>query len=49
MIYVRSIFKSWKNWVESKKSRSDFSITPVASIDNFPGENTVMSEFQESF
>ncbi|CAG9334678.1 unnamed protein product [Blepharisma stoltei] len=44
MLYARTVFRSWRNWVKNRKERaSSSSVTPQFSDIVFPGENTYES------
>jgi hypothetical protein len=46
MIYVKTVFRAWKNYTSSKKIReSSLSITPRLSEEEFPGEVSEKSSF----
>ena len=48
MIYAKTIFRSWKNWVEKRKERvlESISITPPFSELEFPGMNSFNSSYE---
>ncbi|CAG9330459.1 unnamed protein product [Blepharisma stoltei] len=48
MIYARTVFRSWANWIKRRKNKNygSISVTPQFSEIEFPGENSVASEDQ---
>ena len=48
MIYAKTIFRTWKNWVERRKERisNSMSITPPFSDLEFPGLNSLNSSYE---
>ncbi|CAG9314127.1 SCN4A_4 [Blepharisma stoltei] len=48
MIYTRTVLRAWNNWTRRKKAKGNasISITPRMSDEDFPGENSLMSEIE---